>query len=64
MSDHGGFASSRVSDEGTQRTVEGGGEVDLGCPRDQETSSFGSQDAPSRIDAARVITWLKPVGEA
>ena len=42
MSDPGGSATSRVSNEGTQRTAEGGGEVDLGCPRDQETSSFGS----------------------
>ena len=64
MSDPSGFASSCVNDEDTQRTTEGGGEVDLRCPRNQETSSFGSQDAPSRVDATRVITWLKPVGKA
>ena len=38
-------------------------EVDPRCPSDQETSSSSSKDAPSRIDAAKVITWLKPIDE-
>ena len=64
MSESGGSAMSRVSDEGTQRTAGGGGEVDLGCSGDDETFSSCFEDVPSRVDGNGVITWLRPVGEA
>ena len=38
--------------------------VDPGWPRVQEMSSSSFEGAPSRVDIARVITWLKPIGEA
>ena len=64
MSDPSGFALSNIRDEGTQRMVEDGSGVDLGCPRDKETSSSGFESISSRVDVVGVITWLKPVGEA
>ena len=64
MSDPSGSALSCVSGEGTQGTVEAGGGVDLGWPRNQETSSSSFEGAPSCVDNIGVITWLKPVGEA
>ena len=56
MSGPDGSTFSCVSDEDTQRMVEGGRGVNPRCPCDQETSSLGSEDAPSRVDTIGVIT--------
>ena len=64
MSDLGGSTLSRVNDEGTQRTTEGGRGVDPRCPHDQEKSSFSSEGPPSCVGAIVVITWLKSIGDA
>ena len=39
------------------------GEDNVGSRMDKGPSSSSSEDAPSRVDATRVITWLKLVGE-
>ena len=64
MSEPDGSVLSRVGDEGTQRTSEGGREVEPGCPSDQETTSSSFEDVPSRVGADRVITWFKLIREA
>ena len=56
MSDPDGFSRLRISDGGTQRMTQGEG--DLGSNEDEDLPS-----SSSRVDAARVITWLRPVRE-
>ena len=39
------------------------GEDNVGSRVDEGPSSSSSEDVPSRVDATRVITWLRPIGE-
>ena len=60
MSYPGGFSKLYISDEGTQRMATGEGNV--GHPANEDLHSK-SEAALSRVDAARVITWLRPIRE-
>ena len=64
MNDPSGSALSHVSSKGTQRMVKGGGGINLGWPRNQETSFSGSEGTLSLADAVGVIAWPKPIEEA
>ena len=57
MSDPSGFYRLRIGDGGTQRMAKG--EDDLGSHVDEDLLS-----SSSRVDAAKVITWLRPVRES
>ena len=54
-----GFSRLRIGDEDTQRMARG--EDNVGGHVDEGMSSTSSEDIHSRVDATRVITWLKLV---
>ena len=67
MSDLGGSFSSCVNADATQRPVEGdkGVNPNWPCGWVREDSSFSDlKGTHTRVNADRVITWLKPVRDA
>ena len=62
MSYPAGFSKLRIDDGGTRRMARG--EDNIGSRVDEGSSSTSSKDVPSRVDATKVITWLKSVGKS
>ena len=62
MSEPGSPASSRISDDGAQRSVEGDrGSIPTGLVVGLEKIRGNTQ---TRVNADEVITWFKPIGNA
>ena len=62
MSYPGGFSKLRIFDGGTHTMARG--EDNVGSLIDEGSSSTSSEDVPWHVDATRVITWLRLVGES
>ena len=54
-----GFSRLCIGDGGTQRMARG--EYNIRSHVDEGSSSTSYEDVPSRVDAARVIIWLKTI---